>query len=56
MPLAPVATITICPSFTPQLLGFVGVTLVILGVTGAVKISSASDTTQVPSIFLTRIS
>ena len=51
----PVAVMTIEPSLIPQLLGSVGVTLVIIGCTLSVIIISASVTTQVPSAFLTRI-
>ena len=51
----PVATITIVPSFTPQLVGSVGVTFVMIGCTLSVITISASVTIQVPSAFLTRI-
>ena len=51
----PVAVMMIEPSFTPQSLGSFVATLLIVGGVGAVNTSSASDTIQVPSIFLTRI-
>ena len=53
---APVATIVIEPSVTPQPDGSTGVTLAIVGGVLSFIITSTSFTTQVPSPFLTLIS
>ena len=53
--LAPVATTVIEPSSIPQLEGSTEITLVMIGSTLSVMMTSASDTTQVPSTFLTLI-
>ena len=55
VPVVPDAVTIIVPSFTPQFVGFVVATFEIAGETGVVIVTSALDTSQVTSVFLTRI-
>ncbi len=52
----PVALTVIVPLLEPQSVGFAEATVLIIGNSGFVKISSAAKTIHVPLIFLVRIS
>ena len=48
----PVASIVIVPSLNPQSVGFVKLTSLIVGKTGATSVTVCPCVTQVPSLFL----